>query len=273
MITYQDLKGAVTAKVRASVIRSLYEYVSDRDSHLWARLKPRDFLKKTLLISLYKFITNVGFPKLFLEISSWYRVGSRTLRHNVKTMRKLLGKWGSSQISLGDSGEWNRSSKKVKKGAKFEKINLWIDSTDFQLARRGDKEEQKKIWSYKMKSPGRRYTMLQDAAGRIRMLWGGYNPKIYDGDFLCIATPWMNQNLLGATIVGDQHYQKSPKDLKIPIITPTKLPKKTKSSKLKDWEKITAKQRSRNLKIRKIRARVELPFAYIDQHFKSLSAP
>ena len=41
---------------------------------------------------------------------------------------------------------------------------------------------------------------LQDTKARIRKVWGGYSPKVYDGDVLEIFKDWIDQRLKGATL-------------------------------------------------------------------------
>jgi hypothetical protein len=58
-----------------------------------------------------------------------------------------------------------------------------MDSSDFPMQRRGKTSRKDPDWSYKLNRPGRRYMFLRDEKGKIRKIWGGYSPKVYDGEF------------------------------------------------------------------------------------------
>jgi hypothetical protein len=67
-----------------------------------------------------------------------------------------------------------------KKG--LEIVNLIMDSTDFRLFGRASALKKNSFWSYKLNRPRQRFQALVDAKGKFQGLWGGYSPKIYDGD-------------------------------------------------------------------------------------------
>jgi len=48
--------------------------------------------------------------------------------------------------------------------------------------------------------------VLQDANCKIRAVWGGYTPKLHDGEFLKLQQDWIKEHLAGATIIGDNHF-------------------------------------------------------------------
>jgi hypothetical protein len=48
--------------------------------------------------------------------------------------------------------------------------------------------------------------VLADGKGVIRKLWGGYSPKIHDGNWLEIHKEWFEENLVGGVVVADNHF-------------------------------------------------------------------
>jgi hypothetical protein len=65
-------------------------------------------------------------------------------------------------------------------------------------------------WSYKEKGPGLRFMFLMDGKRRIRKLWGGYSPKMYDGDFIKMNKEFFEEHCSGVGIVGDIHFETGP---------------------------------------------------------------
>jgi hypothetical protein len=38
-------------------------------------------------------------------------------------------------------------------------------------------------------------------------MWGGYSPKVYDGDFVELFAEWFEENLSSAGVISDQHFE------------------------------------------------------------------
>jgi hypothetical protein len=47
---------------------------------------------------------------------------------------------------------------------------------------------------------------LLNACSQFCALWGGYSPKVYDGDFLKMQREFIETQLCGAVILGDNHF-------------------------------------------------------------------
>jgi len=112
---------------------------------------------------------------------------------------------------------------------------------------------------------------LVDAKGRIRKLWGGYSPKLYDGHFLEVNREWVESSLDGAGVVGDTHFSWGKDNLtNVRFFVPFKKPKK-QGDDGQDLQRLTKKQEVHNGKIRRIRARVEKTFTIFHTKFESLN--
>ena len=59
-----------------------------------------------------------------------------------------------------------------------------MDSVDLPKTHGPDRGRKSTAWSYKLNRPGRRFMFVQDLRRRVRKVFGGYSPKVYDGDFL-----------------------------------------------------------------------------------------
>mgnify|MGYP006905790036 FL=1 len=81
-----------------------------------------------------------------------------------------------------------------------------MDSTDFALWGKRSTKRFNDNWSFKCNRPGRRYQVLMNLETRVIALWGGYSPKIYDGNWLESHKVWLEQELSGAVIIADCHY-------------------------------------------------------------------
>lgn len=56
-----------------------------------------------------------------------------------------------------------------------------MDSADFRLKGKSCTSVKDPSWSYKENSPAQRFLIGADVNTRIRVLDGGYSPKLYDG--------------------------------------------------------------------------------------------
>jgi Transposase DDE domain len=146
-------------------------------------------------------------------------------------------------------------------------------------------------WSYKLNAPEQRFQLLSDATGYIRGLWGGYSPKIYDGDWVQLMKYDLAQEYPGSHIIADTHYEKGNQIMKeinvhhaIKFYTPYSKPRGRKRKarpeedeaalKAKDpsfgLTKLTKEQEVWNPRIAHVRARIETPFGRIKIKWKGL---
>lgn len=59
------------------------------------------------------------------------------------------------------------------------------------------------------------FMVLQDAKGVVCTLWGGYSPKVFDGDFFKVNQDWIEQSLAGDPVLADNHFEWAKKHLQI----------------------------------------------------------
>src|SRR4051812_1720583 len=85
-----------------------------------------------------------------------------------------------------------------------------LDSTDISFTGKSSISQKSSDWSYKENRPVQRYMCLSDELGHVICFWGGYSPKVYDGQFLTITQNELNEDLHGATVIADTHFELSP---------------------------------------------------------------
>eukprot|EP01112_Ceratiomyxa_fruticulosa_P014936 TRINITY_DN4337_c0_g2_i1.p1 TRINITY_DN4337_c0_g2~~TRINITY_DN4337_c0_g2_i1.p1 ORF type:complete len:165 (+),score=32.84 TRINITY_DN4337_c0_g2_i1:481-975(+) len=140
-----------------------------------------------------------------------------------------------------------------------------------------------------MQKTRRHYMIVQDGRGRIRKLWGGYSPKIYDSSFLEIAKNEIIEDLKGGVIIADGHFTTGPTTIpEIEWITPKRIKKQkieggndvirdpnatSRSEHYADIAVLTCKAETQNVAIHKHRARVETPFGVEKWEFEALQKP
>jgi len=111
-----------------------------------------------------------------------------------------------------------------------------------------------------------------DGKTRVRGLWGGYTPKLYDSRFLKLHEDEFNQKFYGATFIADSHYQEGKKIF--PNITwHVNIHKPPKKKGSNEGEILCKKHNVYNQQHQQARARVESPNGIFKTMFKSLSAP
>jgi len=114
--------------------------------------------------------------------------------------------------------------------------------------------------------------MLQDAKKRILKIWGPYNPKVYDSNFIEIVSDWFNDNLKDTSIIADNLFTSANRYCEnVKFLTNNKEPDNPSNMDTQEgYKRPTNKQCSWNEAHRKARARVKSPFGRIKTMFKSL---
>ena len=139
-------------------------------------------------------------------------------------------------------------------------------------------------WSYKLNGPGQRYTVVMDARGVIQNVWGGYSPKVYDGEWVNLCSNELATTFHGAHIIGDTHYELGNRYMRnieplpdVKFYTPVAEPRGRKRKRSPSEEdptigisKLTKEQQSWNSKISHLCAWVESPFGEVKRCWVSL---
>ena len=153
----------------------------------------------------------MGYRMLCSKIQEWLHSSHNSLCHNQKTLQKLFALWGRSQIHMGNNHIWDAVAASVRFSSGLPLINLWMDSTDFPLTGKSTTLRKSAMWSYKENGPTQRYMLICDGNMYVRQWWGGYSPKLYDGDFLKSHSDEVNLLFCGAGVIADCHFELGPK--------------------------------------------------------------
>jgi hypothetical protein len=195
--TAAELEKAVKTRIRAPILNSLKQHVNKNHGNLWAKKKGINFVDDQLILALYKYLFNCGYNRLNSETHSWHGMGVKSLQHNTTVIFESLREWAQDQVKQGTSQDWNRAARHLQLTGCVAKANLWQDPTDIATEGRRTIKRSSPEWSFKKNRPGRRYMVLSDGLCRVRGMWGGYIPKVYDGTFLELFKDTFKKNFKG----------------------------------------------------------------------------
>lgn len=273
---YLEIERDVISTISRPIFLEILGFVSDKNPTLWGEQQPRFFLRRHLILSMYKDMKNLGYNSLLASVEQLgFKMNHKSFQRNTKVLRAIVAQWAEGTIILGNLQEWQRAAHHVKLSKCVEDICLWMDSTDFPLQKwRGCTRKDPK-WSYKLNRPGRRYMILRDGKGCVRKLWGGYSPKLFDGNFLELKRRWITKHLVGAAIVADTHFEWGKTHFKeVKFHVPWPQPAAGKRKKGEDViNKLTKEKETYNAAVKSVRARVEDTFGIVKQKFEALKSP
>ena len=258
----QEIRRRVLDRMRLSTLQQLCDYVTQKKPALWGQKQGRGYLTACVLVALYKDTHAVGYNALLEEVKSWMPISSKTLRHNTQVLRRLFASWGKSRVKLGSLATWQRAAQYLRVPSQLEGACLWIDSLDIQKAGKLSAKSSNSDWSKKVKGPAKRYMILRDTKGRVRKVWGGYSPKLFDGHLIEARKRWWEKHCKGAVMLGDGHFTWARDNLRqVTFHAPYPTSKKNKKGEIcsKKAIPLTQKQERYNAAVKGLRARVEIP--------------
>lgn len=274
LLPLDDLTTEVKRRVPATILQEIINFASAANAPLWGQIKGRGFIRRYVLLALYKDAFNMGYIRLYNSVAAWLKSSSKTLRHNIRCLRLIFKDWAATRVRLGSKEEWDHLAANLKLKGAVMGTNLWMDSFDVRLEGRSTVSRKDPSWSYKCNSPGVRYMALQDAHGKFRALWGGYSPKIHDGDFLKIYASQLSASVPGAVVVADCHFEWGKSNINgVKFITPFPQPRGRPRADAVGLARLTAAQVRHNSKVHAARARVEGGFGRIEAIFDALRNP
>ena len=115
--------------------------------------------------------------------------------------------------------------------------------------------------------------VICDARRRIRKLWGGYSPKVYDGDFLKLNADWFREKTPDDVFIADNHFSWGRDESTFPKTFANNPEPAAAPPDGSDTEVLTHKRRRNNAAVAHARARVETPFGIVKNKWKSLGKP
>ena len=202
-----QIKELIEEKFRPNIIHEISEYVRENVNNLRGMSKPRNFVNNMVLLTLYKYTENIGYDKIVNTVNLGYTIVHLSKQHNISNIRKALKVWSKKHIHLGNSNDWKYAARNCHFTGEFSNVNLWIDSTDFELKHTKDRSPSSDYWSGKECY----------ARGVVRKLWNGYTPKLFDGHFLQANHDYFEENFQGGHIIGDNHFSLGKKVFHDPV--------------------------------------------------------
>lgn len=271
-LSFQQTKEFVTERIGSKSYERFLAYVKEKDPNLWGLVRPSNFIECMVLAFLYKDLTAKGYQLVSTILSFGFHINHKSLEHNVKAIRRLGGSWGDKQIVFGRLRDWIEAADNTHQSKEFGIVHLWADSSDFPLCKSKGINTLHEDWSFKENSPAQRWMVFSDAKGRIRRVWGGFSPKLYDSHWLALKKRSLEKKLKGATVIADQHFRSGSSEMRnFTILTqhpsPSKKKGKTRGSGV---AKLTKRQQNWNSAHKKIRSRVESPFGIVKGRFEAL---
>lgn len=273
---YLNVEKKVKKAIGTMAFNFIVKYVESHKPDLWSDQKPRAFFKKATILSLYKDLSGKGYTKISKSVNMGFKYTHKSFRHNTQVLRGVLAEWAKKFLQFGSLEDWTKEMRDVDINLKhLDGACLWMDSTDFKKVKYKGWSKKNPDWSYKENSPGRRYMIIRDGKGRIRKIWGGYSPKIHDGNFLELWREWIEENLAGAGVIADEHFGWGKQHLKeVKYYTPIRRPpSKKRTYDGEDIAKLTKNEEAYNEAIHSARARVENPFAQLKKKWVALGSP
>ncbi len=272
-----ELKAAVGRRIRPLTLQSLINFVKKQNPALWGQGRTDTFVHDTILLALYKDLYNKGYHGLFDSVKLWYPTSHKSLGHNTKVLRKIFAKWARQQIVLGTLREWQETAKPERFKGEHKLVYLWLDTSNFRLDGKASASRKNSNWSYKTNSPAQRYAFLSDAAGKLRKVWGGYSPKVYDGYMVEVNQEWFETALAGATVIADSHFEWGTHNLEeVTFKTPISKPKGRRKKDPQGGfipKTLTAEQQAYNKHFHTVCSRIENPFGRMQSKFDVLKVP
>lgn len=213
--TFKEIKQKVVSVLGQESYDAMLHYLQGQEFHLWGRQQPEGFVEKNMALVFYKHITHLGYQHILKDIKfANFKLNHKSLQTNSYKILKILAEWSEDQIKLGHLRDWNRAAEDVVRPGKLKNVNLWMDSSDFPLENPIGWSKKDPEFSSKLDRYGRRYMFLIDGHGRVRKVWGGYTPKLYDGHFIELKRKTLDRKLKGADIIADNSFEYGQRFLK-----------------------------------------------------------
>lgn len=198
-LTQAALMREVERCIPAHIVRDIIQFAEHSQPALWGQNHGRMFVCQWVLLALYKDLYAISYDHLFNMVKAWLKGGNCTLHHNTHILCHHFKAWGKLKTQLGNQVEWAHMAGHHQFTGIIHDTCLWIDSMDLRLEGKSTISCKDPSWSFKKNSPAQHFMVLQDANCKIQAVWGGYTPKLHDGEFLKLQQDWIKEHLTGAS--------------------------------------------------------------------------
>lgn len=265
----------VVDTLHQEVFDDLLSFIDDSEPNFWGQFREDDFVEQNLYLALYHDITGLGYKHIIADEHLRGILNHKSLQHNTEEIRRLGAQWAKQYIELPSYEARVELAKHTHQSRVLGTIDLWADSTDFPMVKKRNVTKKHRDWSYKENKPAQRFMCFTTGDGIIRKLYGGYSPKVYDGQFLEIFQPIWEEEFAQSKIIADEHFRKAGKQFKkVTWVVPFK---NTSRNDPEDEGRrvsvLTQAEQKWNSEVSKIRSRIEAPFGHVKRMFNLLSTP
>jgi hypothetical protein len=130
---YEEIKEIVKRRLRGQY-NEMRAYLVAAKPSLWGEERPRHWISKVFVLSMYHDITALGYRHIIREVEGLgFAYNHKSFQHNTEVIRRILAKWGKKQAKLGSKAEWEYAMRNVPGKKNFPDLCFWMDSTDFAM--------------------------------------------------------------------------------------------------------------------------------------------
>jgi len=279
-LSQRQIEASVHRSVPPGVVGDMVKYLDAHEPSLQGEQRPEtlhEWRRDMTYLFLHHEITGTGYNDEAFDLAYPYHVNHNSLGHNVGSIRHKLGEWGRSKVVRGNLASWKNAVTHCRLDPLVEDTLLWIDSVDIQVEGKRSVSRKSGRWSFKLNAPGRRYMTVRDGRGSIVNVWGGYTPKLHDGEFLELHKDEILSYFDGSCFIGDNHFSKGKRIFKNRIKFHTNYAERSSKKNApgvdldEDYvEKITQANKKFNKQHQEARARVESPYGWAKNKFATL---
>ena len=175
---------AIRQKVKQTLgwrhVQSALSQTDTSNCHFWGLVRPRNFDEMTLLLALYKDITNISYSKLLEQVRSTYSVQKEALEHNIQRARLALRTWAMSIMRPDDVKTIERRGKicHLRFPVWLQTVSLWVDTSDFPRRSEPNMSRKSPRWSHKLNAAGMKWLFIFDAKRSPQFVEGPFFPKV-----------------------------------------------------------------------------------------------
>lgn len=108
---FREILDFVKNKLGENLVLELKKFISSINPRLWGIVKPRDFLFKNFILTVFRDLIGVGYQRILDEYELGFHMSHKSFQHNAQQIRLLLKRWGRLNIKLFSKSEWNSTAR------------------------------------------------------------------------------------------------------------------------------------------------------------------
>ena len=97
-LSYLTLLRFVKEKIGFEVLMKIFREIKFQKYELYVIKPTKQRIKQSIIICIYRDLTNIGQNKLLKQICKWYHMSLRSFQHNLNKSRNKLKNWGQTLL-------------------------------------------------------------------------------------------------------------------------------------------------------------------------------